>query len=44
MINLDELIQIGLCILLSMAAINCVFYFLTPKDMRPDEFDPWDFK
>ena len=44
MINLDELLTIIGCLAIGVLVINTVFYFLTPKEMRPDEFDPWDLK
>jgi hypothetical protein len=44
MIDLHELLTIGVCVAIGVFVVNIVFYFLTPKQMRPDDFDPWDFK
>jgi hypothetical protein len=43
-INLGEILTIIGGLAIGVLVINVVFYFLTPKDMRPDEFDPWDLK
>lgn len=44
MINLGDLLSIIGGLAIGVLVINTVFYFLTPKEMRPDEFDPWDLK
>lgn len=45
-INLDEILTIFGCVAIGILAVNYIFYFLTPKDQRPDfgDFDPWDTK
>jgi hypothetical protein len=44
MINLSDLLSIIGGLAIGVLVINTVFYFLTPKEIRPDEFDPWDLK